>query len=42
MNVNVMQSHKKEADLLIGVVGMGLDDTLNEVEMAYFIDEEYQ
>ena len=24
---------------LIGMVGMGLEDTLNEVEMAYFIDE---
>ena len=29
-------------DILIGMVGMGLEDTLNEVEMAYFIDEEYQ
>ena len=32
----------KDNDLLIGTVGMGLEDTLNEVEMAYFIDEEYQ
>ena len=32
----------KENDLLIGVVGMGLEDTVNEVEMAYFIDEEYR
>lgn len=32
----------KENDLLIGMVGMGLEDTLNEVEMAYFIDEDYQ
>ena len=32
----------KENDLLIGVVGMGLEDTVNEVEMAYFIDEDYQ
>lgn len=32
----------KENDLLIGTVGMGLEDTINEVEMAYFIDEEYQ
>lgn len=32
----------KDNDLLIGMVGMGLEDTLNEVEMAYFIDEEYQ
>ena len=29
-------------DELIGVVGMGTEDTLNEVEMAYFIDEDYQ
>lgn len=29
-------------DELIGVVGMGIEDTLNEVEMAYFIDEDYQ
>lgn len=26
----------------IGMVGMGLEDTLNEVEMAYFLDEAYQ
>lgn len=32
----------KGSDLLIGMVGMGLEDTLNEVEMAYFIDEDYQ
>ena len=32
----------KENDLFIGMVGMGLEDTLNEVEMAYFIDEAYQ
>ena len=32
----------KESNLLIGMVGMGLEDTLNEVEMAYFIDEAYQ
>lgn len=32
----------KENDLLIGVVGMGLEDTVNEVEIAYFIDEDYQ
>ena len=31
----------KETDELIGMVGMGLEDTLNEVEMAYFIDEGY-
>lgn len=29
-------------DKFIGMVGMGLAHTLNEVEMAYFIDEEYQ
>ena len=33
---------RKEKDVLIGIVGMGLEDTLNEVEMAYFLDEEYQ
>lgn len=32
----------KDTDELIGMVGMGLEDTLNEVEMAYFIDEDYQ
>lgn len=32
----------KGEDTLIGVVGMGLEDTLNEVEMAYFLDESYQ
>ena len=31
-----------DSDLLVGMVGMGLEDTINEVEMAYFIDEEYQ
>ena len=31
-----------DSDLLIGAVGMGLEDTINEVEMAYFIDEAYQ
>ncbi len=31
-----------DSDLLIGAVGMGLEDTVNEVEMAYFIDEDYQ
>lgn len=29
-------------DKLIGIVGMGLEDIVNEVEMAYFIDEEHQ
>lgn len=32
----------KENELLIGTVGMGYEDTVNEVEMAYFIDEDYQ
>lgn len=32
----------KGEDLLIGTVGMGLEDTINEVEMAYFLDESYQ
>lgn len=32
----------KDSDLLIGTVGMGFEDTVNEVEMAYFIDEDYQ
>lgn len=32
---------EKETNELIGMVGMGLEDTLNEVEMAYFIDEDY-
>lgn len=31
-----------DTDELIGMIGMGIEDTLNEVEMAYFIDEEYQ
>lgn len=31
-----------DTDLMIGTVGMGLEDTLNEVEMAYFLDEDYQ
>lgn len=32
----------KENDMLIGSVGMGLEETVNEVEMAYFLDEDYQ
>lgn len=32
----------KENNTLIGSVGMGLEDTVNEVEMAYFLDEAYQ
>ena len=31
----------KEENKLIGMVGMGLEDTINEVEMAYFIDDNY-
>ena len=31
----------KENNKLIGMVGMGLNDIINEVEMAYFIDEDY-
>lgn len=32
----------RETDELIGMVGMGLEETLNEVEMAYFMSEKYQ
>lgn len=32
----------ENTDELIGMVGMGIEDTLNEVEMAYFIDEDYE
>ena len=32
----------RDSDLLIGMVGTGLEDGLNEVEMAYFLDEAYQ
>ena len=32
----------KKTDELIGMVGMGLEDTLNEVEVAYFMSEKYQ
>ena len=32
----------KNEDMLIGTVGMGFEDTVCEVEMAYFLDEEYQ
>ncbi|MDP4087041.1 MAG: GNAT family N-acetyltransferase [Bacillota bacterium] len=31
-----------DADEMIGMVGMGLEDTLNEVEAAYFMSEKYQ
>lgn len=32
----------KDSDKLIGMVGMGLEDTLNEVEVAYFMSDEYK
>ena len=32
----------KETDTLIGMVGMGLEDTVNEVEIAYFMSEQFQ
>jgi RimJ/RimL family protein N-acetyltransferase len=32
----------KESDKLIGMVGMGLEDTVNEVEVAYFMSEPYR
>jgi RimJ/RimL family protein N-acetyltransferase len=31
-----------DTDEMIGMVGMGLEDTLNEVEVAYFMSEEYR
>jgi RimJ/RimL family protein N-acetyltransferase len=31
-----------ETDELIGMVGMGLEDTVNEVEVAYFMSEKYR
>jgi len=31
-----------ETDRMIGMVGMGLEETLNEVEVAYFMSEDYQ
>ncbi|WP_434799382.1 GNAT family N-acetyltransferase [Terrisporobacter vanillatitrophus] len=31
-----------DTDEMIGMVGMGLEDMLNEVEIAYFISEKYQ
>ncbi len=31
-----------ETDELIGMVGMGLEDTVNEVEVAYFMCEQHQ
>ena len=32
----------KESDILIGMVGIGFEDTVNEVEVAYFMSERYQ
>ena len=32
----------KVSDQIVGMVGMGIEDTLNEVEMAYFVDEAHQ
>lgn len=32
----------KDSDEMIGMVGVGLEDTVNEVEIAYFMSEEYQ
>lgn len=32
----------RETDELIGMVGMGLEDTVSEIEVAYFICEKYQ
>lgn len=31
-----------DTDEMIGMVGMGLEDTFNEVELAYFMSENYQ
>ena len=31
-----------DTDEMIGMVGMGIEDILNEVEVAYFMSEEYQ
>lgn len=31
-----------DTDEMIGMVGMGLEETLNEVEVAYFMSERYQ
>jgi RimJ/RimL family protein N-acetyltransferase len=32
----------KDNDEIIGMVGMGLENTVNEVEVAYFMSESYQ
>ena len=31
-----------DTDEMIGMVGMGFEDTVNEVEVAYFMSEQYQ
>lgn len=31
-----------DTDEMIGMIGMGIEDTLNEVEVAYFMSEKYQ
>ncbi|MDF2888218.1 MAG: acetyltransferase, ribosomal protein N-acetylase [Lacrimispora sp.] len=31
-----------DTDEMIGMIGMGLEDTVNEVEVAYFMSEKYQ
>jgi len=31
-----------DTDEMIGMVGMGLEDTVNEIEVAYFMSEKYQ
>ena len=33
---------RADTNEMIGMVGMGLEDTLNEVEVAYFMSEQYQ
>ena len=32
----------KHSDEMIGMVGMGIEEALNEVEVAYFMSEQYQ
>lgn len=46
-SVNVWENKRyaialKESDELVGMVGMGLKDTINEVEVAYFMCEKQQ
>lgn len=33
---------KADSDEMIGMVGMGLEESLHEVEMAYFMSQDYQ